>query len=537
MSRSRSPVVVSLLSAAVLLVSFVAVPSAASGSSAAPVTIAGRDVPRAGHVSTGTPHVVTMSALPDLVPGPTTGATVDRSPLLLDGRHSNAVSRHTAATKPALPATVSATQPTRILQNFAGTGLANSSCGCQPPDSNAAMGKAQILEATNLQVSVFKKATTTSLIKRTSLATFLGTADSLSDPRVMYDNVWQRFFLTVIVIPANSSAAPAEWVAVSQTNQASGGWWIYRLTFGGGPYAPGTLMDYPMVGMDADSMIISTNLFNFSGNFVTGSVYALAKARIYNGLGLGVGAFNVDISSHPAFVEGIPQHQDGRLYVVSSRIPYGQTGFNVWYITNSSRPDSTTLTFQGTAADANGAGAPNRAIQPGSGSPTLDALDGRLQAAPHQLNGLVWFARAEGFPVIEYGSINESNLAVTSAIAFVAGSSYDWNPSIAVSDSGGSNPYLFLNWAYTNPSAGTNVSTQVAGLGPADVVQNLLGVGTTLATGGLSSFESRFGDYSSVQIDAFASGTCPAGRSALVANQQFDASGNWVMREARIGFC
>jgi len=290
------------------------------------------------------------------------------------------------------------------------------------------------------------------------------------------------------------------------------------------------------VGMDSDSVAISTNLFAWAGGFTTGSLFTVAKQRIYNGLGWGAGAFNVDYSSHPAFVEGIPQNQDGKLYVVASLLPYSQTGFDVYYLTNASRPDSIALTYQGNAADSNGTSAPPAATQPGGG--TLDALGGQLQAAPHQLEGNVWFARTEsiaGFPGVEYGAIAESSLAVTSAYAYEGATSDDWNPSIAVSDVGGSH-YMFLNWAYTDPTNNVNTSTRVAGLGPADAIQNLIGVGTTLATGGVTT-ETRFGDFSSVQIDPYVSGTCPAGRSALIANEEFTSTGNWQMRDARVGFC
>jgi hypothetical protein len=85
---------------------------------------------------------------------------------------------------------------------------------------------------------------------------------------------------------------------------------------------------------------------------------------------------------------------------------------------NSSTPASTTVTYQGFAA-AVVASAPNPAKQPNG--TTLDALDGRLQAAPHQLNGRLWWARTVDFPNRDYGYIDESSLAVTEAYAYVSG--------------------------------------------------------------------------------------------------------------------
>ncbi|MGI8752538.1 MAG: hypothetical protein ACR2MN_09540 [Acidimicrobiales bacterium] len=58
-------------------------------------------------------------------------------------------------------------------------------------------------------------------------------------------------------------------------------------------------------------------------------------------------------------------------------------------------------------------------------------------------------------PLVEYGAINESTLAVTSAFAYTSCTSDDWNPSIAVSDAGSGNQYVFVNWAYTDPGTGS----------------------------------------------------------------------------------
>ena len=58
----------------------------------------------------------------------------------------------------------------------------------------------------------------------------------------------------------------------------------------------------------------------------------------------------------------------------------------------------------------------------------------------------------------------------------------------------------------------------------------------TLATGSQTTTNTRFGDYSSVHVDPVAvSGTCPAGRTALLAQQYF-LGGNWATRLSRVSF-
>src|SRR5439155_15438920 len=113
-------------------------------------------------------------------------------------------------------------------------------------DVNAAVGVSQVVETVNLRLQVFTK-TGLAACAGVSLNTFLGTSDSLSDPRVQYDNVNGRYSFSVTVIPASGSAVPAIWVAASQSSNACGGWFLFRVTFAGGPFPAGTLLHYPIL--------------------------------------------------------------------------------------------------------------------------------------------------------------------------------------------------------------------------------------------------------------------------------------------------
>jgi hypothetical protein len=45
---------------------------------------------------------------------------------------------------------------------------------------------------------------------------FLGTPDSLCDPRVQYDAINNRFSMSITVVAAPATATPALWVAASR---------------------------------------------------------------------------------------------------------------------------------------------------------------------------------------------------------------------------------------------------------------------------------------------------------------------------------
>src|SRR5207302_3972467 len=107
-----------------------------------------------------------------------------------------------------------------------------------------------------------------------------------------------------------------------------------------------------------------------------------------------------------------------------------------------------------------------------------------------------WFANDidfNGFPTVLYGAINGTNGAISTGLAYHGNSSYDFNPSIGVSDQGSNAFAVWLNWAYTNPSAGVPVSAAVNGVAPGGGVPNLAGTDLTLVTGTSTTSIGTFG--------------------------------------------
>lgn len=437
-------------------------------------------------------------------------------------------------TVPGLPSgPVPMTAPSTTNANFAGVNQAGSNCGgCQPPDVNAAVGLTQIVEAVNLRFQVYSK--TGAALCGASLNTFLGTTSSLSDPRVQFDNVNNRYSMVVIPIPASSTAAPAEYLLTSQTADACGSWWVYRLTFSGSLFPAGALLDYPYLGQDRVAILSSTN--NFQGNTYIGSTaFGIPKSAAYAGAGLSFSAFATAFSTAPVTVGGIPAPPTPNTYWVAS-VP--GTGYRLYRMTNSAGP-GTTYTLQATISST--FAAPSRRVnQPGT-TQTLDPLDGRIVWAPVQIGSFVWFTHGidlGGFPAIRYGAISTAANTATVAVAYRSGTSDDFNPSIGVADAGNNTNYIWLNWAYTDTPANVATSDTVDGVTPGAGVPNLIGTGTVLVVGSPTSGNFRFGDYSSVSVDpTAASSTCPAGRTAVTAQQYFTSNGQWATRIGRLSFC
>jgi hypothetical protein len=178
--------------------------------------------------------------------------------------------------------------------------------------------------------------------------------------------------------------------------------------------------------------------------------------------------------------------------------------------------------------------------QPGT-SDTLDPLDGRIESSVAQDGNFVWFANDvddNGFPTVLYGAINVITGGVTDALAYHGGSSDDFNPSIGVSDRGSNTVAIWVNWAYTDSSAGVPVSDTINGVAPGGGVPNLAGSDLTLATGTSATSITTFGAYSSVEVDPVASSSsCPAGLTALSAQEYFTSAAQWATVLARTSFC
>jgi hypothetical protein len=178
--------------------------------------------------------------------------------------------------------------------------------------------------------------------------------------------------------------------------------------------------------------------------------------------------------------------------------------------------------------------APTReANQPGTKS-TVDSSDGNILASPYFDGTSIWFTHAfdfVGFPTVRYGAVKVSTNTVATAMAFRSATSDDFNPSLAVG-LGPSGTSVYLNWAFTDAPAGTATSDVVDMLPAGQPIANLIGTGAVYAVGSTTS-QTRFGDFSSVEVDP----QVPGGTCAVAAQQYFSAGGTWNTRLARLGTC
>lgn len=479
------------------------------------------------------------AAATSLPSSPSTGSRpTPAGPPSLAGGPNTAPGTHThaAPTGTALATTVtSAAATSPAVTTTAGTaGVTQGGTGCstcQTPDVTAAASATQLAETVNLALQVTDKSG--NALCSVSLAGLLGAVGALSGPRIQFDNSASRYSIVIDSVPSSSTDVAVQYLATSQSSDACGAWWVYSIVFSvSATYPLGALLDFPYLGQDNTSILSSTNNFSFAGGYLGSAAYAMPKSTAYTGAPFNITTYSVAFSTAPVTVAGIPTAATTNTFWLAA-VP--GTGYDLYTMpTNPAGAISLDAVIRAPFS------APTRKIvQPGT-SQRLDPGDGRIGSSAVQDGGVVWFAQDvddNGFPTVQYGGIDTGSGAIETALAYHGGDSDDFNPSIGVSPAGGGTDNIWVNWAYTETSAGIATSDAVAGVSPGAGVPDLVGVDLTLVSGFPTSTDSGFGRYSSAAIDPAGTASCPAGLTALTAQEYFNSAGLWTTRLARTTFC
>jgi hypothetical protein len=148
-----------------------------------------------------------------------------------------------------------------------------------PPDTDGAVGPANLVVALNSQIEIQTRAGT--LISSVSLLSFWSSLSvgTVSDPRVIYDPYGQRWVIVTAADPETTASALL--IGVSHNSDPTAGWNLYRV-----PVDPMGLRwgDFPTVGFNKNWIVVGINLFTIVGNFYEfANLYVFDKANLYAG--------------------------------------------------------------------------------------------------------------------------------------------------------------------------------------------------------------------------------------------------------------
>ncbi len=149
-----------------------------------------------------------------------------------------------------------------------------------PPDTQGTVGLNHLMVALNSQVRIQNKSG--GVISTVSLNSFWS---SLSigfafDPKLAYDPFQNRYIFAAV--SDAEAAASSVLIGVSQTNDPTGSWNLYKVDADSGNT---DWADYPSLGFNKDWIVVSVNLFDIPppGGFGGSKIYTFKKSDLYSG--------------------------------------------------------------------------------------------------------------------------------------------------------------------------------------------------------------------------------------------------------------
>ncbi len=278
-------------------------------------------------------------------------------------------------------------------------------CSGWPPDTMGAVGPTQFIIALNGRVRSFNKATgvADNGINASTDAFFSSVmtpgANFSSDPRIRYDRLSGRWFITMIDVPGQQGTQPNRvMIAMSDSAIISGStvWAFFQ--FAGDP---ANFADYPTLGIDANALYIGVNIFSTSsGSFVNTTAFVVRKSSLLSGGPIVVTRFTglIASSGHPPRTAGpfTPQGVDNYDPAASEGyfigVDYSST--STLQLRRVSNPAGTPSLSGNISISVSSFASPIDVTVLGT-SGTVDGLDRRLMAA-HFRNGSLWTSHNVG---------------------------------------------------------------------------------------------------------------------------------------------
>jgi hypothetical protein len=438
-------------------------------------------------------------------------------------------------------------------------GIDQDQAGVDPPDGAIAVSHTYVVQATNINLSVWTKtydqtgrlSAITNSVSAADLDSLLGQNPNchggsnsifglVSDPSVDYDPAQDRFMVTMTSLD-QSSLNSSLCVAVTATGDPSGEWFIYAF-----PMPASSLLDFPRSATGSDGHIyIAGNFFVFdqAGNatFVSSRVYALKTSDLYAGVNT-VPSMSV-VGNDPE--TGTPADSltparavsgPGMYFISASNPDAPASGSTITLWKWSDPSGANVFTRQGSVTVSTYV-QPPPGIQLGgfpagvtdceqSGAACIETNDARNLTA-YSYGGTVWAAHTVGCTQggtvaacvqwYQLGNLDGATALLQQGIVNdpTNPGRYRYFPSMAV-DSTGS---VVLSYGYSSASEYPGVAiTTLSSSGE-------VGPETVLKTGQATFASTRYGDYNSSALD-------PTDNLTIWQEQEYakasDTWGTWV---------
>ncbi len=370
--------------------------------------------------------------------------------------------------------------------------------GWIPYDAAIAVGPSHVLVLTNAQFGIYTKAG--AFVSLTQYDNFFGTAAGTAfDGKCFYDAVAGHF---VMLTDMESNPNAFMNVAVSQTTDPTGAWWIYQLNWTlDGSTPTSNWGDYPSLGYDDNAIYIGANQYSFSNSYKYSKVRVLSKTQLYSGAPATwtdfVNLLNSNGSSAFTVKAGRMLSSSSSEYLLNT-LPGGGSFVTLWRIDNA--PTAPTLTRVATVTVGSYAVPPN-GRQPGGSS--VASGDCRTQDVIMK-NGIVYEAFSEKYGTnrrtqgagVRYLEITTAGVKNKDISYFYSGID-QFYPAVTVDSTG--NMYM----VFSRSSSTQYASMYQTGMKTTETsieAPGLVKAGTSTISDG------RWGDFSGIANDPSSSG-------------------------------
>jgi hypothetical protein len=407
-------------------------------------------------------------------------------------------------------------------------GVNFAAAGALPPDTQLAVGPNHVFEAVNLRIRVWSRPTTTpTVLYDTDLGTFFGLGlfdffTVISDPRVIYDPISDRWFVSCVTLDPYLSYV-GEWrLAVSNSNDPTGTYTLYQAQFNG------EFPDFPSLGVSDDKVALTGNAYALPSSAFLGSEFLVVnKADVVAGVSAPASSFY----DHPQAVDSIQAAQSlsstSTLYLAATSGDGGSTNLQVWSIDGvpgvggGASVTTKALTLQAPLV------VPPDAVQPGS--VRIMTNDARLDNLVYR-NGSLWMGGNTGCTpagstavrsCMHFAQVDSATLTLVQEITHGEPGIDYYYPAVAV------DAHENMVAVFTRSSNSEYPSVYTSGHNAGDPVgafQSPLIVRAGQSAYDASPYDQRWGDYSGISTDPFDNGA-----TVWLAGQLMGAGGgmNW----------
>lgn len=407
-------------------------------------------------------------------------------------------------------------------------GRAGTGAGGTPPDTHGAVGPNHILTVSNGNFSITPRAagsTPTTIAKGTF---FNSLASDLFDPKAVFDQQTDRYYVTMAVERRSGSSGIV--FAVSTTDDPTGTWRVWKLDYDD---ANTYWADYPTLGYSSDKITISLNSFAIADDAFGGiKIFTIDKASAVGTGNISYGRMTVTNAGGtvvPAETVDNTAATQHMIRVGTSNL-FGSGRLQLYYLTGSATLPTFTPAASASLADAWSISIPN-AKQLGS-TALIETNDDRIMNAVYR-NGKIWAAHTVAMSTavrdraaVKWWEINVSDASVVQSGLIMDTVTADnattipnptamhyYYPSVSVNKDGDALV------GFSGSSGGSYVGTYYAMRRASDPVGYMdPPVLAKAGTGAVST--SRWGDYSATMVD-------PVDDTKFWTVQQYAVSGGY----------